>query len=263
MSSIYKKGRDGYYYYQRYVYNPKTGKKDKRVFHSLGTKDFDIACLKKDKYDQDYLRPSGYTKKGKVTYSRLFYILIPITLLFFYEHLKTQKSNQSSIMEEKPIYNAKPKILSSNNSKIKVVIDKPDVSSNQDNSKDSNKIIIATNEINKSIIQKKSIPKYKIERIIELSETFKQAKIFVTVNSKVDNSSLKLLCDEIKKKNSQFSNIIICLYDNSKMGKKLANGDKYNVNNQEKQEAWIGMYTYNPVEGAYFDDNPGGYLGAY
>ena len=39
MSSIYRKGRDGYFYYQTYVENPKTGNKDKRIFHSLGTKD--------------------------------------------------------------------------------------------------------------------------------------------------------------------------------------------------------------------------------
>ena len=39
MSSIYQKGRDGYYYYQTYIYNPDTGKKNKRIFHSLGTKD--------------------------------------------------------------------------------------------------------------------------------------------------------------------------------------------------------------------------------
>ena len=48
MSSIYRKGRDGYFYYQTYLYNPNTGKKDKRVFHSLGTKEKDIA-LKKQK----------------------------------------------------------------------------------------------------------------------------------------------------------------------------------------------------------------------
>ena len=38
MSSIYRKGRDGYFYYQTYVYNKDTGKKDKRIFHSLRTK---------------------------------------------------------------------------------------------------------------------------------------------------------------------------------------------------------------------------------
>ena len=46
MSSIYKKGRDGYYYYQSYVFNSNTGKKDKRIFHALGTKDPDLAKKK-------------------------------------------------------------------------------------------------------------------------------------------------------------------------------------------------------------------------
>ena len=45
MSSIYKKGRDGYFYYQAYVYNPKTGKYNKKIYHSLGTKDLEEAKL--------------------------------------------------------------------------------------------------------------------------------------------------------------------------------------------------------------------------
>ena len=51
MSSIYKKGRDGYYYYQTYIYNSKSRKKDKRVFHALGTKDFEVAKDKQKKLD--------------------------------------------------------------------------------------------------------------------------------------------------------------------------------------------------------------------
>ena len=46
MSSIYRKGRDGYFYYQAYVYNSKTKKKDKRIFHSLGTKKREEALFK-------------------------------------------------------------------------------------------------------------------------------------------------------------------------------------------------------------------------
>ena len=38
MSSIYRKGRDGYFYYQTYVFNKKSGKKDKKIFHALKTK---------------------------------------------------------------------------------------------------------------------------------------------------------------------------------------------------------------------------------
>ena len=47
MSSIYRKGRDGYFYYQAYITNSKTGKKDKRVFHALNTKDKQLAQKKK------------------------------------------------------------------------------------------------------------------------------------------------------------------------------------------------------------------------
>ena len=50
MSSIYrKKVGDGYFYYQTYVKNPETGKKDKKLFHSLGTKT-SIEAKEKQKY---------------------------------------------------------------------------------------------------------------------------------------------------------------------------------------------------------------------
>ena len=54
MSSVYKKGRDGYYYYQSYVHNPLTGKKDKKIYHSLGTKNRDEAILKQVELDKNY-----------------------------------------------------------------------------------------------------------------------------------------------------------------------------------------------------------------
>ncbi len=54
MSSIYKKGRDGYYYYQTYVLNEDTGKKDRRIFHSLKTKDKKEARNKQIKLDEKY-----------------------------------------------------------------------------------------------------------------------------------------------------------------------------------------------------------------
>ena len=54
MSSIYRKGRDGYFYYQTYVRNPNTGKKDKKIFHSLSTKDRSLAKEKQIEYDNKY-----------------------------------------------------------------------------------------------------------------------------------------------------------------------------------------------------------------
>ena len=63
MSSIYKKGRDGYYYYQTYQRDPKTGKMDKRVYHSLGTKDYDEALQKKNELDNQYKKIRVFCKK--------------------------------------------------------------------------------------------------------------------------------------------------------------------------------------------------------
>ena len=55
MSSIYRKGGwDGFYYYQTYVYNTETGKKDKRIFHSLGTKELAEAETKQEELDIKY-----------------------------------------------------------------------------------------------------------------------------------------------------------------------------------------------------------------
>ena len=64
MSSIYRKGRDGYYYYQAYVRDPDTGKKDKRIFHSLKTKDQEEAIRKQIVLDEKY-KSDNNTSKNK------------------------------------------------------------------------------------------------------------------------------------------------------------------------------------------------------
>ena len=43
----------------------------------------------------------------------------------------------------------------------------------------------------------------------------------------------------------------------------MAMGKEHNLSIEEQKEAWLVMYTNNPVEGAYYDNNPGGYLGLY
>ena len=96
-----------------------------------------------------------------------------------------------------------------------------------------------------------------------LSGAFEQGKIFLTVNQSVGTESLRLLCEKITKQYTEFSNIVICLYTNNDTGREMANGSASNISTEKKKESWLAMYTYNPVEGAYFDDNPGGYLGAY
>ena len=73
MSSIYRKGRDGYYYYQTYVYNPESKKKDKRIFHSLSTKDSLEAETKQNELDIQYEKQNYIDSKS----SRLSYNFSP------------------------------------------------------------------------------------------------------------------------------------------------------------------------------------------
>ena len=65
------------------------------------------------------------------------------------------------------------------------------------------------------------------------------------------------------KSNSNLSNIIICIYADNTVGNDLAMGFKSKHSIIEQSRVWLAMYSYNMVEGKYFDDNPGGYLGAY
>ena len=84
MSSIYRKGRDGYFYYQTYVFNKESGKKDKKIFHSLGTKDFNKASIKKLELDKKY---NHKNKKNYFSTNKLFFgikVIFPILILFFF-----------------------------------------------------------------------------------------------------------------------------------------------------------------------------------
>ena len=73
MSSIYRKGRDGYYYYQTYVYNPESKKKDKRIFHSLSTRNQVETETKQNELDTQYEKQNYIDSKS----SRLSYNFTP------------------------------------------------------------------------------------------------------------------------------------------------------------------------------------------
>ena len=107
------------------------------------------------------------------------------------------------------------------------------------------------------------MPKYNIERVERLSGSFGQGKIFVTLDINTKNDSQRLLCNHLMEEYSEFSNIVICLYANTKYGKELARGNNESVSIQQQKQVWLAMYSYNDVEGEYFDDNPSGYLGHY
>ena len=183
MSSIYKKGRDGYYYYQTYVYNPESKKKDKRVFHALRTKDSVEAKSKQHELDMQYEDKSyidSNSVKPSINFSprstmAIIIAAISITIIvgnFF--KINTAKQNRSvSIV---------PKKVRELENKIDVVPEKP-IINNQINSVTENLAEI-TNLKPKLVEPKVVIPKYTIERVYRLSDAFNQGKVYVTIDEK-------------------------------------------------------------------------------
>ena len=269
MSSIYKKGRDGYYYYQTYVYNPESKKKDKRVFHALRTKDSIEAKTKQYELDTQYEKQNYLDSNS----SRLSYNFSPkptiaiivgtiaITILvvdFFTPNPVKQNSSGLITPEKFQVIEKKIEVIPKTVVPVKPVINEK-IAPTIDNTPE----IIKTIPEPKLVKPKVIIPKYTVERVDRLSGAFEQGKVYVTINENSSNESHRLLCEDLTKRYSEFSNIVICLYANNRAGKDLARGNDETVSVEEQKRSWLAMYTYNSVEGEYFDDNPGGYLGNY
>lgn len=267
MSSIYKKGRDGYYYYQTYVYNPETKKKDKRIFHALRTKDLYDAKLKQEQLDLQYDNKNYSENKLSIIYNlfNLRYSLLSVILgaavIFIFSNLpKLNTNNQELIVLSENINNEKIKEDDNSNLavdddiRVNVIKDKNITASNL--SAENNSVIIS-----KPTVPVLIIPEYTIERVDTLPGAFKQGKLYVTIGQSVNRESQLQLCKKLTRDYNQFSNIIICLYSNNSFGVDLARGNNKVVNTEEQKQVWLAMYSYNSVEGEYFDDNPSGYLG--
>ena len=269
MSSIYRKGRDGYFYYQTYVYNPESKKKDKRIFHSLSTKNLLEAETKQNELDIQYEKQNHIDSNS----SRLSYnfspkptiaiivgtIAITILVLDFFRPNTVKQNTSSSIIPEKVEvvknkFEVTPKIIDP----VKLVINEQ-----IDPIKGNKPEKIKTTPESKQVAPKVTIPKYTVERVDRLSGAFEQGKVYVTINKNSSNDSQRLLCEDLTKRFNEFSNIVICLYANNRAGKDLARGNDETVSVEEQKRSWLAMYTYNSVEGEYFDDNPSGYLGVY
>ena len=260
MSSIYKKGRDGYFYYQTYIFNPETGKKDKRIYHSLGTKDHNEAKSLQRGLDHKYektLKPNPLLNLFQRNRANLLLIIVTIFLT-----LKI-----SDIFREDNLFAINKSIVGNLTEPIKDTIMEKNQQIILDTSKNKNNISgntlskTATIDISNtthSNLKKNTIyqVEYKINRVETISEAFNQGKIYLTVDEKSQKDNLLKICEEIVEKYSQFSNLVICIYDDSIDGIKIANGESNSTVNKINNDVWLAMYTYNPVEGAYFDDNP-------
>ena len=105
------------------------------------------------------------------------------------------------------------------------------------------------------------IPNYTIARVEQISDAFSQAKIYMFVEGQPSSRALQSLCDKITRSFSEYSNLVICIYNDTKVGQGLAYGRISKYDSQNENKSWIAFYTYNEVEGPYFDNNPTGYLG--
>jgi hypothetical protein len=103
---------------------------------------------------------------------------------------------------------------------------------------------------------------HSVMRVENISDVFEQGKVYVTVNEKASAERLLMLCKSLAGQYTEFSNIVICLYASSDVGTQLAKGTGSNFSLKEQNEAWLVLYSYNPVEGEYYDDEPGKYLGS-
>ncbi len=257
MSSIYRKGRDGYYYYQTYVYNPDSKKRDKRIFHALGTKDSIEAKTKQSELDIKYQKESStHSNSLNTSYKFIIKPNIAITLglltvaiiLFYYSNTDNDDYNT-----ENQIIIKNPEVINSRN---KFITKSNEVSSKTKTLQKEN-IIPRPKLIDNKVV----IPKYTIERVERMSGVFEQGKVYVTIDKSYSKESQLLLCEELRSRFNEFSNIVICIYSDNKSGKMLAAGNDEIVSIEEQKQSWLSMYTYNLVEGKYFDDNPSGYLG--
>tara|TARA_Y100000590_G_C15574216_1_gene959783 strand:+ start:81 stop:857 length:777 start_codon:yes stop_codon:yes gene_type:complete len=258
MSSIYRKGRDGYFYYQTYIYNHKTGKKDKRIFHSLGTKERTDAESKQSILDKKYSLLPKHSLMRKIVAIKFPLMGIPLTIfctvcltLFI-----TNYSNQKNNIENNSISDQNISINKAQEYNVEKVEDKLIQKAETENS-------VKHSLLNEKDVIAPKIPKYSIIRFEKSSGLFDQAKIYITVPSKSQSESLLLLCERLMNIYSEYSNIVICLYANNDIGKKMAYGKLTDLTSEDQMDAWMAMYTYNSVEGTYFDDSPGGYIGAF
>ena len=263
MSSIYKKGRDGYFYYQTYVFNPKTGKKDKRIFHSLGTKSRSVAERKKIDLDYKYdkkLKDQNFQPLSNLSVRNVSLFLIFSFFIFFsFYSFKTSNSSEKKVIITNDTLSTNFPI--GDESKL------PNLNSGE------KEFIAKATESNSSVIDKKehvsdldtvlNIPKYKILNEEKVSERFNQIKVSATVISYTSSEELELLCRKIRSDYYNSKNIIVCLYDNAIFDKRPSSDFAYEMTKREKENYWIAMYSYHETEGEYFDDKPNSYLGKF
>ncbi len=262
MSSIYRKGgASGYYYYQTYIYNPESGKKDKRIFHSLGTRDISEAEVQQAeldiKYDaQDNADQSTSRFTILVQNKRTIALVAGTALLtVLIVNLFQTKPTVPQKKFNKQVAAPAAETIAPYVERTADVVKKPET-------KAAPLVVTEAKPAPKIEKPKLTIPMHSVMRVENISDVFEQGKVYVTVNEKASAERLLMLCKSLAGQYTEFSNIVICLYASSDVGTQLAKGTGSNFSLKEQNEAWLVLYSYNPVEGEYYDDEPGKYLGS-
>ena len=269
MSSIYRKGRDGYFYYQTYVENPESGNRDKRIFHALGTKSRAEAEEKKNNLDLKYKKlskSSGVLFLRKISYNNIKVLGIIILIIFL--TITIDNSLDDRTIKHKTIIND---IFNEN----KIIEDTPQLIDKKFSTK-SNSIISEINtseDLDDKFLNTKGnkslekieynikIPEYEIIRLERFPDSFNLGKIYIAIDKKTNKKNQLALCQKLQKKFNEFSNVVICLYSNNLAGRELARGNFETISAEEQKTNWLALYTFNSVEGEYFDEFPNSYLG--
>ena len=123
---------------------------------------------------------------------------------------------------------------------------------------ETDEIVHAEQTIMKTVFSSTKTLKYTIQRIEQLSGSFKQAKIYATLNGS-DKSALQKLCRRIREQYVEYNSLVICLYSETETGIALAKGENVHYSQQDILNTWLVFYSYHPVEGDYFDAEPGKY----
>ena len=251
MSSIYKKGRDGYYYYQTYVYNPLTKKKDKRVFHSLSSKDKDVAEKKQAYYDKKY---NNLNNKRTFFYSSIFSIknftlggLLTTFFLFVFIYFDNKNSEASDKYDiaysSSPMIDQKDSVQYFKNQ----MINQTKKAIKKNNFKLGKASPVLFNSI---------IPTYKILRTEEIKDELNLIKIYAVTDNNLHAKNLEKICKKISEENSSNSNLIIFIFSNTESGIEAAMGTSVKTFSDMDNKTWLSFYTKNKIEGEYFDSNP-------
>ena len=183
MSSIYKKGRDGFYYYQAYVLNPKTKKKDKRIFHALRTKEKLVDIKKKEKLDKKYSKKSNKLiltlNKNRLWYS---VISIPLFVFFFFRFYDDLEEIPPVVVPtEKNLINLKSSVKKNNSDRINLAkLSKNKVPDTVSESKKPSEIMVGKSIIADHIID------YEISKIVQKPGLFKQGKVNISIEKKAN-----------------------------------------------------------------------------